>query len=394
MSDNWSGKFDHLFYEFVPQETHWGDWCHSPQAYFRGETDMPGAQMTVGFQVFTKPVLLEREPHFHREEEYLVFFGAKLPDVFSSWDAEVEFYMGPSPEEMVKITITKPTIIQVPPSMWHSPLDFKRVDKPILFQAASMSGRFGSIKRRPAAGGGWDYIYGGDEARPCVKNPSATCTYCGECFADLESAPEAEQPPVFIPVPTTNPDIIAKVMAYVCEVPPETTAWGPWCPAPQAYFRGKTYLDSANYHVGFQIFTGPNDMEEAHIHQGVEEYIFFMGQDPMNIFDFEANVHFYIGEDPDHLEMRIIDKPTVVRLPPNVWHSPILFRDVKKPLLFQAAFLAGTWGTIVRHLDADGRPQYLYQGDDTRFCILRPGEKCTVCGKCYTTMPQPDAAAV
>ena len=29
-------KFGHLSYEFVPQETQWGDWCHSAQAYFRG----------------------------------------------------------------------------------------------------------------------------------------------------------------------------------------------------------------------------------------------------------------------------------------------------------------------------------------------------------------------
>jgi hypothetical protein len=96
------GKFDHLFFEFVPQETHWGDWCHSPQAYFRGDSDMPGANMNVGFQVFKAPVYLEREPHFHREEEYLVFLGAKLPDVFSSFDAEIELYMGPTLDEMEK----------------------------------------------------------------------------------------------------------------------------------------------------------------------------------------------------------------------------------------------------------------------------------------------------
>ena len=87
-------KYEKLFYEFEPQETNWGDWCHSPQAYFRGERDLPGSVMNVGFQVFKAPVLLETEPHFHREDENLVFLGAKFPDVFSSWDAEVHFYMG------------------------------------------------------------------------------------------------------------------------------------------------------------------------------------------------------------------------------------------------------------------------------------------------------------
>ena len=66
------GKYDHLLYEFEPQETSWGEWCHSPQAYFRGNADIPGSNLNVGDQVVTAPVSLEREPHVHREEEYLI----------------------------------------------------------------------------------------------------------------------------------------------------------------------------------------------------------------------------------------------------------------------------------------------------------------------------------
>jgi hypothetical protein len=128
-------------------------------------------------------------------------------------------------------------------------------------------------------------------------------------------------------------------------------------------------------------------MEEPHFHQGADEYIFFMGADPMNIFDFDAEIDFYIGTDRDHMEMHKITRPTVVRLPPTVWHSPILFRNMKKPLLFQAAFLAGCWGTIYRVKDNEGSATYTYLGDNVRFCNFKPGEICTICGKCESPIP-------
>ena len=109
-------------------------------------------------------------------------------------------------------------------------------------------------------------------------------------------------------------------------------------------------MEEANYNVGFQVFTASNDMEDSHFHQGVDEYIFFLGADPMNIFDFDAEIEFFIGDDPDHMESKVITKPTVVRLPPNVWHCPIKFRKMKKPLIFQAAFMSGTWGLSLIHI--------------------------------------------
>ncbi|NLO48484.1 MAG: hypothetical protein GX111_09235 [Clostridiales bacterium] len=384
------GKFDHLFHEFVPQETNWGDWCHSPQAYFRGDSDIPGANMSCGFQVFKAPVFLEREPHFHREEEYLVFLGAKLPDVFSSFDAEIEFFMGPTLDEMEKIVITKPTIIRIPKCMWHSPLDFKRMTKPVLFQAVAMHGKFGSIKLRQDNNGRNQYIYTGDEARPCVFDASKTCDYCGKCFdrdATLDNR-EAIEPYWTV----KDSPLSDAIKALICELPAENTKWGDWCPTPQAYFRGETYLPGANYHVGFQVFTGELDMEDSHFHQGADEYIFFMGADPMNIFDFDCEITFNIGDDPDHMEQHIITKPTVVMLPPTVWHSPFLFRKMKKPVLFQAAFQAGCWGTIVREKNEKGEWIYTYRGDNVRYCRHRPGEKCTLCGKCFSIKAGDDLA--
>ena len=173
-------KYRDLVFEFVPQETNWGDWCYSPQAYFRGDKDIPGSNYNVGFQIFQAPVYLEREPHFHREEEFLIFLGANVFD----FDAEIDFYIGDDIDDMEKFVLTKPTIIRIPPCTWHCPLDFKRVDKPIFFQAALMHGKFGSVKAREGKNGR-EFVFEGDGLRSCVLEHDKECIYCGTCFKRL-----------------------------------------------------------------------------------------------------------------------------------------------------------------------------------------------------------------
>ncbi|NLB29184.1 MAG: hypothetical protein GX823_03010, partial [Clostridiales bacterium] len=82
-----------------------------------------------------------------------------------------------------------------------------------------------------------------------------------------------------------------------------------------------------------------------------------------------------------------------VRIPPNVWHAPIKFRNVKKPVLFQAAYTAGNWGVIYKGADrspeeVDGKAHirkqvYEYMGNDTRMCIYNEEKRCNICGKCF-----------
>lgn len=140
------GQYTHLFYEVQPRETRLDDWGVSPFAYFNGDSDLPGSTYNVGFQVIKKPIDLQTVPHFHEQEQYHVFAGTKLPDVFD-FEAEIEFYMGDDPNDMEKIIITKPTIIRVPKGVWHCPLIFKAVKKPVFFQAALMYGKYAAIKK-------------------------------------------------------------------------------------------------------------------------------------------------------------------------------------------------------------------------------------------------------
>jgi len=123
----------------------------SPQAYFRGAVQIPGATMNMGWQVFTDPIHLEKEPHTHDYDEYLVFLGWKLPDVFE-FDADIDFYLG---EEQEHYVIDKATIIFIPGGMVHCPLNFKRIGIPILFHAILLAPRFTKEM------GGKEFVYNG-----------------------------------------------------------------------------------------------------------------------------------------------------------------------------------------------------------------------------------------
>jgi hypothetical protein len=103
-----------------------------PQAYFRGARQIPGAGVNMGWQLFIKPILLETEPHTHDADEYLIFLGNDPSDWFSSFDAEIDLFLG---KEMEKYLINKPTVVYIPANFTHCPLEFRVINRPVLFTA-------------------------------------------------------------------------------------------------------------------------------------------------------------------------------------------------------------------------------------------------------------------
>ncbi len=177
-------KYEKLVYTFKPEynevvpDNSDADFVISPQAYFRGACEIPGSQYNVGFQIFVKPYCLDKFPHKHDVDEYLIFLGGTFPNVFD-WDAEVHFTLGlDGTDEAETYVITAPTIIRIPAGMYHCPLDFKRVDKPIFFQAALMQGCFGGTYKLPT--GTMEMYYNGPIE--CVLEPGKKCNTCKKCL--------------------------------------------------------------------------------------------------------------------------------------------------------------------------------------------------------------------
>jgi len=298
-------KFEKLFHEFQPCYDTQGDFMRTPYAWFDGENAIPGSALNVGFQVFDKPAVLRKEPHFHTVDQHLIFMGAVWPNIFDSWDAEVWVYMGKSLDQMEKIVVKESTIIHVPPGYFHGPIEIKRVGKPLLFTAPTQSGLINTVTEVQLPGGENAPMY-----HVISKDGSGYPLYDSVKWTAVRD----------------NGELSSDIAQYVLVIPREDTNHGPNVPSPQAYFRGKTYLSNATIHMGWQVIAGgPLPMENAHFHQVAEEYIFFTGANPADIFDFDAEISFKIGDSPDTLEERIITKPTVVRIPPYMWHCPINF---------------------------------------------------------------------
>jgi len=114
----------------------------SPEATFR-PVEVPSAIPEIisdknfgnmGFHIYTqmivKPFTMEAKPHKHEFSQYLIFYAGDAGDLINLGGA-VEMSLGEDPEHMEKHVITKASAIYIPAGLFHCPLVFKEVTKPI-----------------------------------------------------------------------------------------------------------------------------------------------------------------------------------------------------------------------------------------------------------------------
>jgi hypothetical protein len=135
-------KYSHLFSTRLRENSLIPDVVPGPQAYFRGDSDLPGAKINMGWQIFTKPYKLEMESHHHDTDEYLFFLGSTFPDLVGSFDAEVEYFLGPEYERHI---ITQACVLYIPAGLEHNPCDIRRVGKPLFFTALALAPYFNGV---------------------------------------------------------------------------------------------------------------------------------------------------------------------------------------------------------------------------------------------------------
>lgn len=175
------GAYDWLFYKFPKAETHNG-MLPPVEAYFRGEFSVPGSQVYLPYRAYMKPGIVDAEPHFHRDEEYLAFVGHDLRDAFESFDAEIVLYLGEDLNAMERIIIDKPTMVRVPQFYWHGPIEITKLGKPLFFQPVLLNSRYYAIRQRKTADGRpyLDTVCEG--ISPCKLESGKTCRFCGRCI--------------------------------------------------------------------------------------------------------------------------------------------------------------------------------------------------------------------
>ncbi len=108
----------------------------NPSAYVDSESHFGSkANLSMAWRYIPEPMLFDRVPHSHRFDEFLCFLGGNLANMFD-FDATIELYMG---EEQELHLIERPTVVYIPAGLVHTPLAFKRVAKPVLFQPVPLT---------------------------------------------------------------------------------------------------------------------------------------------------------------------------------------------------------------------------------------------------------------
>ena len=85
---------------------------------------------------------------------------------------------------MKKIVITEPTVVRVPPHLWHCPINFKRIDKPVGFLPVYPDGDWSKIIMQKNERGDSEYLFEAASLRKCSYNHEKVCSYCGKCMKD------------------------------------------------------------------------------------------------------------------------------------------------------------------------------------------------------------------
>lgn len=131
-------KYDHLFCTKFKEKSTIPE-VAGPQAYFRGESHLPGVGMNMGWQQFVKPIKLELQSHHHNVDEYLIFLGTEFPDLIGSFDGEIEIFLG---KEYERHIIKEATVLFIPSGFEHNPMEIRRLDKPMMLSALLLSNVF------------------------------------------------------------------------------------------------------------------------------------------------------------------------------------------------------------------------------------------------------------
>ncbi len=366
------GRFDELVFK-IPQEFHNWYGFASPRGFFRGTTMMEKAHLYMDFTSITKELVMEVPHTHHAVDEYLVFTGADLNNFFE-FDAEVDVWLGDNPEKMELFTLTQPTIIRVPPKLYHCPVNFRRISKPIVFSAVYLDGDWSKINRRKNADGREEFTYDGAGIRRCVYDGDKECIYCGKCFSKFMNEKE-EKEKAGIKDETPKIDLLApyyemaklprtgKFDKYVYPYKPEYHD-DPRFLSPRSGFRGLDEMAESRLYYLDDIVQKECSVGELHMHHAVEEYLFFTGSDITHFFDFDAEIEIQLGTDPAHMETYTITEPTVIRIPPKLWHGPVVFKRIGAPVHFMPFYPSGSYGRVVCEVKPDGTKTYTYKGTD------------------------------
>ncbi len=279
-------KYDKYFIKDAVRETAKKEWGGETMSAKGHDDIIPAdARAFPAVTAVRKPYMFHEQTHKHMFTEYFFYFGSNPMDMHD-FDADVEFTFGPEHEKHV---INLPTIVVAAPGVYHCPLKFARIGKPIYVIEMFMTKGYSGVD-------------------------------LGE---DLNEIRTAE--------PNYNRYVIRDVI--------KDNKWG-----------GEGInLSAVPEHIipaGAKISMALTAVRKPYMFHGTThkhpftEFFYFFGSNPMDMKEFDAEVEFTMGAER---EKHVITGPTVVIVPPGVYHCPLNFAKIDKPIYCVEVFISSKY---------------------------------------------------
>ncbi|MBN2074564.1 MAG: hypothetical protein JW762_03335 [Dehalococcoidales bacterium] len=276
-------KYEKYFLKDVITDGLRKEWGGQAISAGRGHDDIipANARALPAITVVRQPYMFHEPTHKHMFTEYFLFFGSNPMDMHE-FDADVEFTFGAEKEKHV---INRPTIVVAAPGVYHCPLNYARVGKPFYCLELFMTTGYSGVD-------------------------------LGEDLNEIRA-----------PEPDYNRYFIQDVIKY--------NKWG-------GEGIGLSAVPEHIIPAGARVTLGLTAVRKPYMFHApthkhnFTEFFYFFGSNPMDMKEFDAEIEFYIGEEK---EKHIIDRPTVVVLPPGLFHCPLNYARVGKPFYCLELFM-------------------------------------------------------
>jgi hypothetical protein len=108
------------------------------------------------------------------------------------------------------------------------------------------------------------------------------------------------------------------------------------------------YSDETFGNMGFTMYweciDKPFLMEKDHHQHDFPQYLCFLGGDPTNLVDLAGEIELSLSEDGVNIEKHVFTQSTVVYIPAGLYHCPLNFKRLSRPVLFIDCFFSGKYG--------------------------------------------------
>ena len=245
----------------------------------------PGTKINLGISVVRQPYMFHEPTHKHLFTEYFFFWGSNPMDM-NEFDGDVEFSFGAEREKHV---ITSPTIVTAVPGVYHCPLNYARIGKPFYCLEAFLTLKYAGVD------------LGEDLTEVRIAEPNYNRYFQKGVVRENKWGGEG---------------------ISLNQVPEHIIPAG------------------ARMNLGISVVRKPYMFHEPTHKHNFTEFFFLFGTNPMDMKEFDAEVEFSFGEER---EKHVITSPAIVVIPPGVYHCPLNYARIGKPIHCLEAFLTSKY---------------------------------------------------